>query len=207
MEKPESYYATFGAVALPGKKPGFVALLGMSTTRHNNFRDIFLIDEFEHDDTRTLLRKLGPFNDDYQPERWIGDNKNNAARSFLGEMNSERNDLDSQFDDRDVYLTWSQILEDDNPYQRIIPEIKILLPEENRRLYLGDSLAKTSLSNIKPDEIYTLKPGDFPAIEALGMAVIEMRVWERLEYESRLRRHRPRPEDYNWRLGRMNRHG
>jgi hypothetical protein len=46
-------------------------------------------------------------------------------------------------------------------------------------LFLKDSKTKKYLGEIEPSEVVTLELGDYPAVEALAFAVIEMRKYGR----------------------------
>jgi len=46
-------------------------------------------------------------------------------------------------------------------------------------LFLKDSKTKNYLGEIEPSEVVTLELGDYPAVEALAFAVIEMRKYGR----------------------------
>jgi len=60
-------------------------------------------------------------------------------------------------------------------YPFILPQIKELLDHERRQLFLKDSKVVNYLSAIEESEITTIELEDYPTIEALGLAVIEMR--------------------------------
>lgn len=71
-----------------------------------------------------------------------------------------------------------ELLEMKPLYPYILSEIKRLLKQDRRRLFLpGDSKIPAYLSGIEADEIPDLQLGDYPAIEALAFAVIEM-LWD-----------------------------
>ena len=76
---------------------------------------------------------------------------------------------------RQFGLTSTAMLSMERPYSYIIPQIKDLIREDRRQLYLKDSKIINYLGGIQAAEIADLELGDFPAIEALAFAVIEMR--------------------------------
>ena len=47
----------YGSVALPGKRPGFVVIIGMDKKKRLNSHDIYLLDEYENADLRKLIRQ------------------------------------------------------------------------------------------------------------------------------------------------------
>lgn len=170
----------WGGVAWPGKRPGFVVVLLMDNKQHLGGHDIFLIDEFESFDTRELVRQIGAMDvkygilgyEQYDPESmdsWIGDNTNDAADSFIAEMNDQ---IDRKHEQ--MILSYTMLLEMKNVYSYILPFIKDLLNTEKRLLFLKDSKVIDYLSEIEEIDMAELKIGDYPAIEALGFTAIEM---------------------------------
>ena len=158
-----------GAVAWPGKRPGFAVVGGTSGVRRFGGREIYLLDEYESMDTRELVRKCGVLDFMYWPKMWIGDYRNDAADRFINKMNEEFGRRDRQF-----YLTFTAMLEMERLYQYILPEIKQLRNKDCRQLFLRDSKILNYLSAIQPDEIPELELGDYPAIEAIAFAALEM---------------------------------
>lgn len=183
-ELKEQCKAIYGGVAWPGEGPGFAVVIGTDKEKHFDSHDIYLLDEFESMDVRELVRQCGVLDFKYQPKRWIGDNKNDAADRFIREMNDEFADevnenFLSESDRRRLYVCSTQILDMKCPYQFILAELKQLLNKERRQLFLKDSKIGDYLGGIEPSQISTLEFGAFPAIEALAFAVIEMRLLER----------------------------
>lgn len=180
--------AICGGVAWPGKHPGFAVVLGMGDDRHFDGYDVYLLDEFESIDTRELVRQCGVLDLKYEPDTWIGDNRNDAADNFIWEMNSERdNPDDSQIDLRSFSVCPTQILEMAYPYQYILPELKRMLDKEHRQLFLKDSKTVDSLAAIEPQELSALELGEFPAVEALAFAALEMRYYASGGHDRRTR--------------------
>ncbi len=157
----------FGGVSVPGKNPGFVVVIAMVNEERFGNHDICLLDECESFDLRQLIQKCLEFDLKYAPRMWIGDHKHDAADRFITEMNTAGK---HQFS-----LTSTAMLRMENLYSYIIPQIKDLLREERRQLYLKNSKIINYLSGIQESEIAELELGDLPAIEALAFAVIEMR--------------------------------
>jgi hypothetical protein len=177
--------AIYAGVAWPGKRPGFAVVIAMDKEEHFDNHDICLLDEYESFDTRELVRQCGVLDHKYQPQRWIGDSRNNAADRFIREMNSE---LESREDSqarivgaterrRRFNVCSTQMLNMEQLYPYILPHIKSLLDKDRRQLFVKDSSVLNYLSAVEPSEIATLEFGDFPAVEALAFAVLEMRVF------------------------------
>lgn len=175
-EKPETqdlearYKRIYGAVAFTGKRPGYAVVVGMIHEEHFDSHDIYLIDEFESADMRELIRQCGVLDYKYKPEVWIGESRNDAADRFIKEMNKEFKSSRRTFS-----ISLTPILEMKQPYEFICPQLKHLLNEKHRQLFLGDSKLVGELSVIDPFQIAELEFGEHPAIEALAFAIIELR--------------------------------
>jgi len=157
----------FGGVSVPGSNPGFAVVIAMGKEERFAGHDMCLLDEFESFDLRELIQKCRAFDLKYAPKMWIGDDKNSAADRFITEMNTSSK---GRFG-----LTSTAMLDMEDLYSYIIPQIKDLIREDRRRLYLKDSKVVNYLGGIQAGEIAELEPGDYPAIEALAFAAIEMR--------------------------------
>ena len=174
MQKEKAYYAKFGAIALPGKRKGFVVIIGTDNRQYRKKGcDSHVIHEYEDWDSRKLLQSVFSLNDLHHPKKWIGDDQHNAIKDFRSEMNEGRK--------QSLYFSTPSILRypDAQPYLRILPQIKRLRESEHRQLYLDDdSLILRYMAAINPEEMAGLVLGDFPAIECLAYAVEKARNWE-----------------------------
>jgi len=193
-------------VAWPGKRPGFAVVVATDRTRHLDSYDICLLDEYEDFDIRKLVRQCGALDAKYSislsrtyrpdsPGRWVGDYKDDAANQFIQEINTEQKRDGSAIGREPFSLTWTTMIEMENLYEFIVPEIKALVDSEHRQLFLKDSKILSYMSQIEGTEMAELERGEFPAIEALACAVIAMRRSAKAEYADRL--YPPIKEDYN----------
>jgi len=184
--------AVCGGVSWPGKLPGYAVVVAMDIARHFESYDICILAEYESPSVRDLVRQCGVLDYQYEPKKWIGDWKSDAADKFIREMNSERTKQEHKFS---VNLT--PMLEMEHFYPWALDEIKRLLDKERRMLFLKDSKVVKYLSEIEKSETATLEFGAFPAIEALCFAVISL-----LDAEKRSQR-RPMPttQDRSYRMG------
>jgi hypothetical protein len=163
--------AVFGGVSWPGKRPGFAVVVAMDKHRRFESYDVCLLAEYESSSVRQLVRQSGGVLDyQYEPIQWVGDWKNDAADKFIREMNAERTKQETKFS---PILT--PILEMEWPYPFMLDELKRLLAEKRRALFLKDSAIINYLSEIAFEDIADLKLGDYPAIEALCFAVFSMK--------------------------------
>jgi hypothetical protein len=179
----------YGGVAWPGKRPGFALVVGMDRKRHFDSHDIYLLDEYESFDIRKLVRQCVALDRKYfisytgysrtdSPGRWIGQSKNDAAYRLLQEVNDEfSRDSRDDIDDLTYYFSIdpTPLYEMENLYPYILAEIKELLDPERRQLFLKESKVANYLSGINPEEVVDMQLGDYPAVEALGIVVAEMR--------------------------------
>ena len=182
----QHFRAVWGGVSFPGRRPGFAVVLGMGHEKVCGRYSMYLLADYESFDMRQLIRQCGALDLKYgvslsrsyrrgDSGRWVGDYKNDAASRFIEEMNAEQH-RDGSVEGREtVNLTPTSMLEMENLYSFILPEIKDLLTAERRQLYLKDSKIVSYLSEIENEQISELQPGAYPAIEALAFAVIEMR--------------------------------
>lgn len=174
--------AIWGAVAWPGKKAGFAVVAAMHHKEHLGNHDIHLLDEFESFNVEELVRQCRVLDRKYgiclyawrhedALDRWVGDWKHDAASKFIQQINR------GQDDSRYFRLNSTAILEMEYPYHYLLPQIKSLLNPERVQLNLKEGLSLMYLYDISgnEDEIAELKFGAYPAIEALGFLVVEMR--------------------------------
>ncbi len=174
----------YGGVGWPGKGAGFAVVAAMGWEKHFDSHDIWLLAEYESFDTRELVRQCGALDARYKPALWIGDNRNAAADRFINEMASElQNSIRVERfraerqgpSQRSFYINPTMMLEMNQLYAYVLPHLKRLLDPERRTLFLKDSKTVNYLGAIEENEVSDLTLGEYPAIEALGFAVIEMR--------------------------------
>ena len=168
--------AIYGGVSWPGKRPGFVAIVGMSRNKHLDNYDIYLLAEYESIYIREIVRQSGVLDFEYQPKVWYGDNQNDAADEFIREMNQEfTSSENSQEHQRHFSVHSTRILEMEKVYPYILESTRRLLDKNRRQLYLKESKILGYLNNISPLDASALEFGDYPALEALAFSVLEMR--------------------------------
>ena len=187
----------YGGVAWPGKRPGFAVLVLMDSVNHFDSHDVCLLAEYESFSTRDIVRQIAVLDDRFMPDRWIGDQRNDAADNFLKEL-----DKDGDRDRRrsKMMLVYTSMLEMDKFYQYALDEIKRLLDEKRRMLYLKESLIKNYLAEIQGEEISDLKYGDYPAIEALTYVVITI-MKSKIRENDFNKKNRPVFQDRTYKIG------
>ena len=171
MPTPDRRYI-YGGVAWPGKRAGFAIIVLMDDKVHFDSHDVCVLAEFESYSTRELVRQIGVLDNTYMPDRWIGDNRNDAADKFVRELVADG--------DRDrrrskLMFVYTSMLEMDYFYRYALDEIDRLTKKERKMLYLKETTVLRYISEIIDEEMITeLKYGDYPAIEALAYAVITL---------------------------------
>jgi len=166
----------YGGVSWPAKRPGFAVIVAMLYEKHFDSHDIYLLEEFESFNTRELVRQCGAMDARYKPSLWIGDNRNEAAGSFLNEMADElQAPATPAIARRSFYVCPTMMLEMNQLYAYILPHLRNQLEPGRKLLFLKSSKLVDYLADIEEKEIADLQFGDFPAIEALAFAVIELR--------------------------------
>ena len=191
-ELEEHFQAVWAGVAWPGERPGFAVVVGLDRKRHFDGCDVILLEEYESFNIRQLVRQCGALDLKYAPTRWIGDRKNDAASRFIQEMNSECRETDrhefaaghgqftmnwreSATDGRRFSLSSTPLIEMQDLYPYIVAQIAELTHKDRKQLWLKDGKAAAYLEPIQIGQTAELERGSFPAIEALGFAVIEAR--------------------------------
>lgn len=163
MQNPRWFRKQCGALALPGKKPGCVVVVGIVDTL-----EIYLIDEFEDWDCRKLVQKCFHFDEIHGPSRWLADADHGALRGVLYEMNQGRG--------QGIYPITPGVIRDayEQPYLYILSEIKRLRDSERRLLHIDeDSAVLRYMAEISPEEMADLSLGAYPVLEAVAFAAIE----------------------------------
>ena len=169
--------AIHGAVAWPGKQKGFVIVIGMTRDR-----EMYLLEEYESENIPDLVEKCGALNSKYDvfktysnfpcQYRWFGDYKYVAASKFIDKMN-RKSRPDLRFS-----LTRSLMLDDDESfYPFIFAKLEgEYLKKDKKRLFLKGGKVQSCIAgfDLPGSEIYKMRVGDCPTIEAVAIAAIEL---------------------------------
>ena len=158
---PNEFNHLCGAVAWPGKRPGFVIIVGAA--RDGN---LYVVTEYESLDMRELALHCMVLDQSFPPGKWVGDSERSEVVQLLSELNR---DGGKSFQ---INPLWPWLLESTSPYQAMLPKIRMLGKPDRQKLVLRGSTVENSLNEINDDEIFEMKFGDFPSIEALAFAVM-----------------------------------
>ena len=167
-EEDKKYRKIHGAVAWPGKRPGFAVIVGQ---RKEPPWDLVLLDEAEDTDIRVLVRACGGLDYFYRPDAWLGDPENRAASEFIREMNTDNWRMQKRYS-RDFKLRRSPVLDIKNTFDYTYPTLKKILAKGHLRL--KESRLKEYMLQPQGADLPAIDFGDYPAIEALAFAVLEL---------------------------------
>jgi hypothetical protein len=175
-EEDRKYRKVYGGIAWPGKRPGFAIIIGQTREQRLGGYDMVFLDEVEAGDTRALVRACGGFDYFYRPEVWVGDTKNDAGDKFIREMNNENESPEKYPEGERLFrMRRSPILDMKNAFAYFFPVLKELLNPDRRRLFLKEgSRLKGYMYQPQEADLATIDFGDYPAIEALALAVMEL---------------------------------
>jgi hypothetical protein len=162
--------AVYGGVSWPNKRQGFAVVVARNRFEQYGTREheIYLLDEYESREIDRLVKWCGGADFKYSPNVWVGDRSNKTADQIVREYNSETNG-------RSLSLSRTSILDMNQPYQYILQNLRRLLRGDDRTLFLKESKIIEYLREIGEDAEIELELGEYPAIEALAFAVLEMR--------------------------------
>jgi hypothetical protein len=189
---------TIGAVAWPGKFPGFAVVLAVTGSKKEPPYEILLLDEAESGDLAELIHKCNALDLRYTPERWIGDNQKKAAEKIIAKLVATRQPRNEYEEPPRVFsgvYPNSVVGLNDELYAYAMPILKSRLHEDNRQLFLKTSKVLDYMGQIKEQEIPFMKRGDYPAIEALAYAAQEALDWIESDQQPRRKHYDPRPSD------------
>jgi len=179
--------ATIGAVAWPGKNPGFGLVLAVTGGRDGLPYEFHLLDEVENEDLLRLVQKCDALDARYVPEQWIGDNQKKAAQQAVwrvAETKQPRSGGDGQ-GVRVLSVGRNALVDDDSLYEYAVPVLKTMLDEAERRLFLKGSRVRDYLAQINAADLPFLQHGDYPAIEALAYVTLAADDWARADEDLR----------------------
>ena len=159
------YRTIFGALAVPGEGKGFIVVVGKEK---DGAERLIQLDEVETNDIRELVRQAAAMDLFYHPNAWIGDYDNPVMKDFIREANAD-NEIPG---DRKFVLRRTRLLDKkDNLYSYILPIIKNMVCRGNLIL---KGMVKAYINLPQENDIPDMKLGDYPSIEALAFACIEI---------------------------------
>ncbi len=172
----ETYAYRFGGIAWPGKDQGFGVVIGVLEKRQRSgqpWREFHVLAECESWSHKTLLLKCLDLHWRYAVAGWVtnrADAGGDAATQELREKNG------AAYDFQHTPATFWTEHPEAAPYAYLVNGlIEELVAGGDKRLYLKNDKAAEQLHALRKDEIPLLAAGTYPAIEALGFALIEAR--------------------------------
>ena len=185
-EEDVKYGRIYGGVGWPGKRPGFVVMVGELAELAPGLGryPLLILNEYEADSMIDLVKKCTGFDSYYKPETWLGDSEKTAGREFIFEVNKEFRSPHR----RDFRLTHSLLLNMPDFFTYLYNALRRLLDKEKKILTLGaKSRLRADLSMIQPEDIESIKLGQFPSIEALGFAALALEKSQFRDFDNRPR--------------------
>jgi hypothetical protein len=157
--------AVCGGIGWPSsKKPGFAVVMAMARNEQTGEYEMCILHEFESSSYREIIRHCEGLHSKYEPNMWIADTTNDSAEEIKHKMREEVG-----FD-----LSETDLIEMNPLYPLLLDTLKELLNPEHRRLFLKNSKLLKYLGDIEEGQDAKLELGEYPAIEALAFAVIEL---------------------------------
>lgn len=175
FEEDNLYKRIYAGLAMPGKRQGFISIIG-ETHKLNvtGDRDLVLLDEAEDFDAKKLIELASGLDFRYRCEHWYGDTKDPVGKALIRELNVFNRGPEGNKDARDFILIRARVLDVPKPIQYIFPILKGRLEGTGQKLFPPNSLVASYLKQIMPDEVSSLIVGDYPAIESLAFAILEL---------------------------------
>lgn len=163
------YKTIFGGMAWPGKRPGFIVIVG--ELRQPGAVKFVLLDEAEDFDAQVLIKAAAGFDLFYRPERWYTDGENQAALRLVQEVNS----TDRTVGSRRLRLVPSQLRGlKDQVFTYLYPRLKRMMGEGGSLDISRGAKILGYMAAPQDSDITQVTWGDYPAIEALAFAVFEL---------------------------------
>jgi hypothetical protein len=156
--------AVYGGIGWPSsKKPGFAVVMAMGYNEQTDEYEMCILNEFESSWYREIIKHCEALNSQYEPNMWVADTTNDSAEEIKYEVRDEVG----------FNLSETDLVEMNPLYPFLLDTLKELLNPEHRRLFLRDN-GKLLKYMGDIEEGQDAKLGEYPAIEALTFAVIEM---------------------------------
>ncbi len=156
---------TYGALAVPSKGKGFAVVVGKE---QEGIQATVLIDEVESGNLRELIYACAELNNFYLPDVWFGDTNNTTLTHFIREMNKDINKPSS----RPFRIRSTKLLDEKDFYSYALPTLEVMIKRGELRLM--ESKVKSYLFKPEESELSKLELGDYPSIEAMSFAVLEL---------------------------------
>jgi hypothetical protein len=157
--------AVYGGIGWPSSKnPGFAVVMAMALNEQTAEYEICILDEFESSVYREIITHCEALDSKYEPNMWIADTTNDSAEEIKYEIRDEVG----------FYLSETDLVKMNPCYPFFLYVLKELLSPEHRRLFLKNSKSLKYMADIEQGQDAKLQIGEYPAIEALAFAVIEM---------------------------------
>ncbi|MFH1883805.1 MAG: hypothetical protein ABIL62_14000 [Planctomycetota bacterium] len=175
FEEDNLYKRIYGGLSMPGQRQGFISIIGETNALNvTGDRDLVLLDEAEDFDAKKLIELASGLDFRYRCEHWYGDTKGPVSKMLIREMNLFNRGPEGNKDARDLVISHTRVLDNPKPVQFIYPVLKSRLENVSQKLFPPNSLVASYMRQIMPEDVASLQIGDYPAIESLSYAVLEL---------------------------------
>lgn len=163
------YRKIVGGISFPGIRPGFIVIVG--ELRQVTDRKFILLDEYESFDVENLIVRAAALDLYYKPEKWVSGELDKATTKLLMENNRQL----SQPGSRRLRIVPSRIVGlEDEMFRYVYPKLKKIAGENGELDISKGKMLLNYLSLPQDSEISTVRLGDYPSIEALCFATMEL---------------------------------
>lgn len=186
----EDYRRVYGGVAWPGKRPGFIVLVGESMTPDGAVREHFyrMLIEAEEQDVPALLRRcielktatgIGLLksvrHNTYITDGWFADTSYLPGMEIVRSLNDEAIERKKE----SLHLSDAPGGDGKDGFIFCYNVLRGLLSRNKKVLHLGEqSKLPSLLLEVSPEKLIKASPQDYPSIAALGYAVAALVNWK-----------------------------
>jgi hypothetical protein len=169
-EQDRLYKRVFAGISWPLTRPGYICIIAelIQPTEHL----YNLLDEYEDFDYEQLISRAGALDYFYRPEKWLSGELDKATKKLLLEANKQP---DHRLGSRKLKILPSRLKGlGDELFRYVYPRLKRMSGPEGELDISKGKLLLNYMSLPQDNEIATIGYGDFPAIESLAYAVMEL---------------------------------
>jgi hypothetical protein len=127
----------------------------------------YVLDEYQSADYCELFEECCEMHLQRRLQYWVGDCESETFQQTYNLVSNDYRDANDNY--RGFWPVPSQINDMETPYPYVLSLIRKHL--RNGSLFLKDAHVREDLLSIDPSDLQELQVGDYPSIEALGMAV------------------------------------
>ena len=170
-EKDRSYWRIWGALALPGGKPGFAVVMGeaMVSDPVLNDRKVFALAEAEHFNPNELFNECIKLQNDFHASSWFMDIRTAGYQDIIGVFNTQRLSRGLPM------IKYQEAPHPENERRfkaNLLLAIQLMDPK-HRIFYYDDTPKLREYIEYMPADVLNQSAEEHPALSALGFALSE----------------------------------